>query len=285
MKDGAEGPRGGVPRYDSRVERRTTRRAARRCKTIKRVYGLAGPVVVLAAVAAVLLVFVGGSKSDSGAETTSSTVVAKPASSSVLLVVEQEETVPALALLAPDGTSGLALAMPGMTLIKTGTGFKTLAELHVGHEDKALAAALTEMLGQGVGTVASVQWSQLAAALIQTGPAGPPPAKLGAARDDAALAVDSVLSLLGSEGASGTAAAWNQMKLGGEASAFRSSVRDMAVSIPAGAWSRQVLPGKLVEGVGFTYFEPDVEGIKALLAGESAGPAATSTSTTTTSAG
>lgn len=253
--------------YGSRSKRRTTRRKARRRKTIRRVYLVAGPVVVLVLVVAALLVFLGGPKSNSGTQTTLSTVPAEPVVGSALLVIEQKETVPALVALLPQDQAGIALAMPGTTLVKTATGFRTLAELHVARQDGALAAALTEVLGVSIGAVASAQWSRLGAALAQAGPAGSPATELRATEDDFALAARALMTLAGAGGSSGGIALWDQKELGGDASGFRSAVAAMAPSISVGAWTQAVLPGKLVEGVGFIYFEPDVERVKALLAG------------------
>ena len=268
-------PRPPAAGFHSRSERRSTRRAARRRKTINRLYRTAGPVVVLVFVVVTLLMFLGGPKSDSGAQTTVSTAAVEPVDESALLVIEQEETVPALVLVLPEKHAGLVLAMPGTTLTKTATGFKTLAELHISHQDKALVSALSEMLGESVGAVASVQWSQLRAALTQTGPVGPPPAQLEATGDGAVLAAGAVVALVGAGGPSSGAAVWDQLELGGDASGFRGAMRAMAPSISAGALTQAVLPGKLVEGVGFTYFEPDVEQVKALLTHTDTSPAIT----------
>jgi hypothetical protein len=254
--------------YGYRSERRTTRREARRRKAIRRLYLTAGPVVVLILVVVALVVFLGGPKRESTAETTLSTAVpAEPVARSALLVIEQEETVPALVLLLPQDQAGTALGLPGTMLIKTATGFKTLAELHGARQDEALTSALTEVLGASVGTVASVQWEKLVAALSQTGSAGSPSAEIGATEEDVAMAAGAVMTFAAGSGSSNGATAWDQIELGGDASGFRDSVAAMAPSISAGSWTQAVLPGKLVEGVGFTYFEPDVEQVKALLAG------------------
>ncbi|MFH0916768.1 MAG: LytR C-terminal domain-containing protein [bacterium] len=258
--------------YHSRSERRSTRRVTRRRKTISRVYLIAGPVVVLIAAVAALFVFLGGPKSDGVAETTLSTVSAGPVERIALLVVEHEQTTPALVLLLPEDHAGFALAMPGTTLVKTATGFKTLGELHGSHQDEAMASALTEVLGVSVGAVASVQWSQLRAALTQIGSVDPPSAELEASEDDAALAAGAVISLVGAAGSSDGAALWDRLELGGDASAFRRAVGAMAPRISPEAWTQAVIPGRLVEGVGFTYFEPDVERAMAVLADKGATP-------------
>ena len=274
---GPEGPGEDTARreasgHDSRSERRSTRRLARRRRTFSRLYLIVGPVVVLIAVAVALLVLLGGPNSDGVAETTLSTGSAEPVERSALLVVEREETTLALVLLLPEDRAGHALAMPGATLIKTATGFKTLAELHDSDQDEPMASALTEMLGVSIGAVASVQWSHLQAAMTQTGLVDSPSAELEAVENDAAQAAGAVTTLVGAGGPSAGAALWDQIELQGDASAFRSAVRAMARSIPAGAWTQAVLPGKLVEGVGFTYFEPDVERAMALLADKGATP-------------
>jgi hypothetical protein len=254
--------------YGYRSERRTTRREVRRRKTIRRLYFTAVPVAVLILAVVALFLFLGGPKRDSAAETTlSTTVPAEPVARSALLVIEQEETVPALVLLLPRGQAGIALALPGTTLVKTATGFKSLAELHGSGQDEALPSALAEVLGASVEIVASVQWGKLVAVLSQAGSAGSPSAEIGATEEDVAMAAGAVMTLAGGGGSSHGAAAWDQIELGGDASGFRGSVAAMAPSISGGSWTRAVLPGRLVEGVGFAYFEPDVGQVKALLAG------------------
>jgi hypothetical protein len=246
--------------YGYRSERRTTRREARRRKTIRRLYLTAGPVAVLILVVVALFVFLGGPKRESTAETTlSTTVPAEPVAKSALLVIEQEKTVPALVLLLSRDQAGIALALPGTMLIKTATGFKTLAELHLSGQDESLSSALTEMLGVSAGPIASVEWGLLAAAVTYGGaPASSTSADGGITGNDAAMAAGVVMTFAGR---------WDQMELGGNASGFRAALAAMAPSISAGSWTQAMLPGKLVEGVGFTYFEPDVEQVKALLAG------------------
>jgi hypothetical protein len=261
--------------YHARSERRTARRAARRRKAMTRLSVVAGPVVVLILVVVVLLVFLGGPKGDGGAGITSTTAVTGSSDGSSLLVVEQEETTPALVLLLPVEGRGLALAMPGTTLVKTGTGFKTLAELHGLDQDEALEDALAEMLGVSPGPVASVQWPELRDALAQVGEAGSLPAELESNPGDAALVAGAAVSLLGADTSTTGTRLWEQMEIGGDSSGFRDALGILSASIPSGEWEKAVLPGRPVEGVDFEFYEPEVQQAKALLAGEATGTAIT----------
>lgn len=274
---GAEGRT--EPGYHARSERRSARRAARRRKAMTRLSIVAGPVVVLILVVVVLLVFLGGPKGDGGgdggAETTSTTAVTGSSDGSSLLVVEQEETTPALVLLLAAEGRGLALAMPGTTLVKTAAGFKTLAELHGLDQDKVLEDALAEMLGVSPGPVASVQWPELRDALAQVGEAGSLPAELESNPGDAALVAGAAVSLLGADTSTTGTRLWEQMEIGGDSSGFRDALGILSASIPSGEWEKAVLPGRPVEGVDFEFYEPEVEQAKALLAGEAVDTAIT----------
>ncbi len=255
-----------------RAERRSARRAVRRRKAMTRLSFVAGPIVVVILVIVALLVFLGGPESTSGAETTTTTVGASPVEGSSMLFIEQGETVSVVVVLLPEEEGGLALAMPGNMLLKTGeSGFKTLAELHASNQDEALREGLARDLALEIGATASVQWSELREALTGLGKAGSLPTELQATEEDAADAAGAALTILGASGAGEGAAVWDQMEIAGDPEGFRAAVGLLGESISEGGWTEEVLPGKVVEGVGFEFFEPDLGQARALLAGESAG--------------
>ncbi len=236
---------------------------------------VAGPVVVVILVIVALFVLLGGPESSSGAETTSTTVAAGPTDGSSVLFIGQEETVPAVVILLPKGKGGLALAMPGNTLLKTGGGFKTLAELHASNAEQKVKEALAQELGVELGAIASVQWSEVREALTRMGLAGLAPVELEATADDAAQAAEAVAALVGASASGEGSATWDQMELTGDPEGFRAALELLVESTAGAAWEKEVLPGKIVEGVGFEYFEPDLEQARALLGGEDTGTAVT----------
>jgi hypothetical protein len=272
-----EGSPSEEPRSDSgyhhRAERRSARRAARRRKRVARLSLVAGPVVVVILVIVALLVFLGGPESTSGAETTTTTVAAGPIETGggSVLMVEQGEEVPAVILLLPEQAGGFVLAIPGNTLLKTESGFKTPTELHASDQEEALRIALAEDLGVDIGPVAWLQWSGLREALGEMGQAGSLPAELETTGEDAGRVAEAVVAVLGASQNGGEAAVWEQMEMAGDADGFRANAKLLSASISDAGPTVAVLPGKVVEGVGFEYFEPDLKQARALLGGESPG--------------
>jgi hypothetical protein len=64
-----------------------------------------------------------------------------------------------------------------------------------------------------------------------------------------------------------SAAIWAGLDLTGDSSGFRAAVSGAASSPAGGQWVATVLTGRMVEGETFKYLEPEVERVKALLAG------------------
>jgi hypothetical protein len=184
-------------------------------------------------------------------------------------------------------SGGTVLAIPGLTLLKTPEGFKTLAELHLAGQDQALQTALAEALGVQTGPVASVEWAALRGVLEGMGIADLPAETLAGGAGEAEQVGQAVLALLSGSGAaeaggaaSGAAeggaaessaapgaAAWSGLPLQGDAEGFRETMSALTPAIAAGDWTAAELPGRLVEGTGFAYLEPDVETAGALLEG------------------
>jgi hypothetical protein len=254
--------------YRSRSERRTYRRAARRRKTMTRLGLFVGPTLVVIAVVVALLTLLGGPDTDGGVTTTlPADAVDDGIGRNALLVVEQGDTVPVMVLLHPRETGGVALAMPGLTLLKTPEGFKTLSELHLSDKDEALQTALAEAFGVRSEPVASVQWSDLRGAMEVAGVDELPLVTLAAGEGEAEQIASAVLGLVGASASGAGATAWAELPLGGEPDEFREAAGLIAAAVSAGGWSAVGLSGKLVETTGFEYLEPDVDAAKAVLAG------------------
>lgn len=247
--------------------------------------------VVIIAIVVVLLIVLGGP--ESGAEVT--TAAPPPSGESIgaatglsagakagargtgsaMLIIEEGDRVPSLVVLYARAEGGVAMGVLGTTLMQTTDGFKTAAELHASNDDEALAAGIADILETDVGAVASVEWKTLHGALTGSlaAPEAPQswPESLGVDEDAAGKATKAVLTLVGAAGSSEGAAAWEAIALGGESSAFREFVAQIAQSMSSSSWVEAVLPGKPVEGLGFEYFEPDGARAKTLLSGASGG--------------
>lgn len=254
--------------YRSRTERRMARRAKRRRKAVARLGMVVGPALVVIAAVVVLFSLLGGSEPDGYVTTTLPVAgVAGPEGRNALLAIEQEDTVPLLVLLYPREQGGTALAMPGLTLLKTGEGFKTLAELHLEGRDKALRAALMEALGVSIDQVAAVEWSAVHAAMESAGLDEALPAVLASGEEECGQVARAVIALAGAAVSDDGKKLWDGLPLEGDADDFRETVDELAATMSGSGWTAATLTGRLVEGRGFTYVEPDVEAAKAALAG------------------
>ncbi len=259
--------------YRSRSERRTYRRAVRKRRSRFRLGLVVGPALVVIAALVALLVLMGGPEGDGSTVTT---LPAVAAASSGLLIVEQADAVPLVVLVHPGDSAGQVLAMQGITLLKTADqGFRTLSELHASGQDEALGAAVAEALGVSIEPVAAVQWSDLRAAMVSAEVDDAPPTTLTSEDGEAEQVAGAVLALIAGSGSGSGAAAWEALLLEGDASGFRETARDLASTMNVDEWTAAELAGRLVEGAGFRYLEPDVKGAKALLTGAEGGPAIT----------
>lgn len=255
--------------FHHRSERRSAQRAARRRKAAARFWLVVGPIVVLIMVVWALVVFLGGSAEQTGVSTEDAltTLPSESTEGSSLLVVEQGDASPVLVLLLREGTRGVALGMPGTTLVKAAGGFLTVSELRASDQDEALRSALADAFDVRFGPVASAQWPVLRTALAQTGRTESLPDELAPTEADSSLVASAVTALFAPGGPAEYAAVWEQAGLEGDASGFRSAVELLGRSIPYEAWEEAAFPGKPITGRDFAYYEPDVRRLGALLAG------------------
>jgi len=257
--------------YRSRAERRMARRAKRRRKMVTRLGLALGSTMVVVAAAVALFTLLGGPDPPREVVTTlPAGGSGDPAvGDSALLVIEQGESVPLLVLLSPRQEGGTVLALSGLTLLKTEDGFKTLAELHLADRDEALGEALSRALGVSIDDVASVEWSAAYTVMQSAGLPELPPSTLVSLEGESEQVAQAVLALVAKEPSAEGKEAWSGLPLEGDAGQFRKTVSELAPTVAAGGWTTAVLTGKLVEGRGFTYIEPDIEAAKAVLAGAS----------------
>lgn len=264
----AAGPSEQTVAYRSRTERRVSRRAKRRRKVATRFGLAAGSAVVVIAVVVALFVLLTGSESGGGGGAAPPTdEVQGSESGDVLLVLRQEDAEPLLVLLHPRNGGGAALAMPGLTLLKTTEGFRTLSEIYSSSGGKGLQTALAKALGVKVAHVASGEWSTFRTAMEDAGVGELPPPVLGSDESGCEQVARAVIAFAGTAVSEEGKRLWGDLRLQGDPGGFRKAVDELAPALSGDGWSAAALSGRLVEGSGFTYIEPDVEAAKVVLAG------------------
>ncbi|MBN1632078.1 MAG: LytR C-terminal domain-containing protein [Thermoleophilia bacterium] len=258
--------------YDARSERRAVRGAVRRRKARTRLWLMAGPAVVVIAAVVIVLVLLGGPDAESEILPTSTTVAPVPRGDVDLLVIEEEASARFLALIRSRDEGGLVVAMPGITLLKTAQGFKTLTEMHAADDSEALKAALAAELGVSLETTVAVSGSELAEAMATAG-VQMKLAVLDVSLEEAESVALSVLALLEAAVSENGDALWGGLALEGDADQFRTDMRAAAPSLKD--WETAALTGRVVQGDGFEYLEPELETLRVLLAGPTEGAAIT----------
>ena len=302
---GGSGDRGGrhaarTPALDAeraRERRRTLQRTRRRKRRRRNLYlGLAA---LLAAVALFFLIraLVSDGKDGAGpgretATATSAVTTSRPSSSGttvpkttstsvaggkgdvvLLRLTEGADTVAVLAVTA-GGEPAMILGIPDNTLLRGSAGFKTVHELLSQGKLQVVEGALTSLLGANVVGVATLPWAALrdAAPVSTTGTTGTPAdatttTTLAPAPDAAALAAaQAAATLAGSLGTPEGRTTLAVLPFEGD----KDKVRAALTYVAGTAKVVDALPGRLVEGADFTYYEPDTAKTRALLGGEAA---------------
>jgi len=231
-----------------------------------RLFLVAAPVVVLIAAVVTLLILLVGAPG-TGVETTvtSATLATDLEGDGGSLVVEQDGTALALVVLRPAEQGGVVLGIPGSTLLKVTTAFKTVADLHGAGDPAVLAEAVAEALTVPIGPIASVEWASLSAAVGDSDDAGPLSGEVVDADETARATVDAVAVLLGRI-TDGGADPWQGLHLRGDAEGLEAGFVSAAADA-TGSWTTLVLPGRVREGEGFQYYEPDLDRLAAALSG------------------
>jgi hypothetical protein len=249
----------------TRLEQMTAARYERRRRTVKRFWLTATPVLILLLVAAGLLAVYGG-HGDATAIATSTTVVAPQVEGSGVLLIEKDQVLRWAVVLQPRESGGAVLAVPGITLLQSGSSFKTLADMYRAGDADTVESALAGALGLSLGPVAVVDWSALQAAAKAAGTEELPgdSSAIGVVPGEAVAAV--VKTLMGKYVSADDHGPWDDMALRGDSSEFLRIVGLDQAGMSANAWTIAAVTGILVDGEGFMYLEPDVEAAKVLLA-------------------
>jgi hypothetical protein len=254
----------------SRLERLAAARAEHRRKMATRLWYAAIPVVLVIVVVVALLSVFGRFESGDPAPRTTITLAPEPDAGSGLLFIEQDDALLLAVLLQPREKGGAVLSMPGITLVKSGTAFRTLADLYAAGATGALAEALSDALAVLVGPEVSVGWSELRRAMTSVGVSELPAGALTGEEREAEVVAQALLAFVTKNGSERGAAVWDALELGGDSAGFRDAVSIDATSISTTAWTAAVLTGRLVEGEGFKYLEPELEEARTLLSASSA---------------
>lgn len=161
------------------------------------------------------------------------------------------------------GTASTAvLGFPAVTLVEGAAGFEPLDELLKKSDASAGLEGLERLLGGRPVGVAEVTWAAVRSALASAGVAGDRPEDLGTAQPTAADTVAKALAVLAaaSAGDSGRTALAG-LAMTGAADAVKAALSGLSAGIDVAA----ALPGKMVKGNGFAYYEPDRVAIRRLL--------------------
>lgn len=264
----------GIGSGGSRSQRRSARRKAKRRKRARRFYAAVLPVFVVVIAVVALLIVLGGRAEEtkqtkpepSAADAGGATAMA------AVLGIRQRDGLPALVLLARSKAGGgVALGMPGMTIIKTDDGFKTLSELYEADKIQPLLTGLNTALGTQAAGLAVVQWADILRSLEQVGSTQQWRATIeddvGGAGEAARAVAMFVGALVSSPGL------WDGVSSSGQSDWMHSFMTAIAPALAHGEWIEAVLPGTLKESAAATFFEPNVAAARGVLAGKANAPA------------
>ncbi|MHB0979709.1 MAG: LytR C-terminal domain-containing protein [Thermoleophilia bacterium] len=208
----------------------------------------------------------GGGEGDAPSTTTITPVAAE----SVLVRVRANGETRVAMLLAPQTAPTMIVALPGDTLVRASSGFERLVTFLDADSDmdealEEAANGLEDLVGVKPASVASVEWADVVKALAKIDAAGSPREELAADQKGSADAVATAFERLAKESAGGAGEeALNHLALEGAADSVRVALRALA----GGAGVTGGIPGRVVEGLGFAYFEPDPAALQAMLGGQ-----------------
>lgn len=252
---------------DSRQRRRSVERARRRRRRLQRV------VVFFSLVALAAAAYLGVSRipwsGDAQPEVTTTTSGAA-AGGPVLLQVTQDAETKAAVLIAPKAEPTLLIGFPGDVLIRASSGFEPLNVYLDAPEDEQAAfeeaaAGIEALLGTRPLARALVVWPDLLRAASAVDAGATAPEALGTDDESDAKAVVNLLkALVGVLGTAEGDAVVADLPMEGDREAALGALR----ALGTGAAVSGAVPGRLVEGLGFVYFEPDVAGLQTLLGGK-----------------
>lgn len=243
-------------------QRRLAARQNRRRRLLRR--GLLAVVVVAVVIALALLLasLIGPSGSNGEPARSADADGAAPA---VILTLDEGQEIRAAVLVASTGGRPVIVGMPGSTLLAGPAGFESLDALLRDKEPADVGPALDSLLGVEPQLV-TASWAGLRRALADAGDGEAWPEALPAGAEGAALAADAVGALAVRTTEEKGRRAAEDLNTDGDGAAEFLRALTAAAAEPVVA----SLPGRLVEGMGYTYYEPDLAQTR-LLVGNAAG--------------
>jgi hypothetical protein len=218
------------------------------------------PVLIIIAVVVILLVLFGGPDGEetAGPATTATTV--RPAGQGGVLVIGEDDRAEAVILFAVREATGVMLVIPGITLLLDGERFSTVVDIYRAGGGKELGAVLQSQFGVGVTSVAAASWSRLQTALTAAGVENLPTSVNSVA--EAAQLAGALSAVVSGGGAAGLGGVWENLELTGDDSGFRTGLTGVEA-----IWRAAAVTGRMAQGEGFEYLEPDMSIARALLTG------------------
>lgn len=178
----------------------------------------------------------------------------------VLLSIRDGGSLKAVVLLDPAYHRPLVVGMPGSTLLEGPAGFAPLEQLLGADDRSGLFAAVASLLGVRPAAVADLIWSDVRRALTQAGDTAQRPQSLDGGVGGAETAAQAVAALAAAMTREKRKTVTAGMLADGEAGRLT-----LVALRGLGDRGRPVkLPGLLVAGSGYTYYEPDVVGVQVL---------------------
>ena len=197
--------------------------------------------------------------------TTTLPTTAAGSGQAVLVRLVEGERAPVVVIVAPDSHPSAIIGLPGETLLQGDKGFEQLDDLLVSQGIQGAAAPTEAVVGLRPGAVAAASWADVRAALAAAGVTQTYPASLAAGGtamgEQGARALAALAATLSTDKGKAALAA---LALTGDGEALRAALGKVAAraGVVAG------LPGRAVEGTGFTYYEADTSAVKVLLGGK-----------------
>jgi hypothetical protein len=220
---------------------------------------MAGMVVILALFAFVVIPPEGDGTGGTLSTTVSS--VAPGPNAGGLLVVEQEGKAVEAALVYSGTNGGVVLAVPGVTLLRSGDRFASLAQLATQDQPPALAGAVSDALAVTVEAVASITWKDLRDSLASAGVEALPASVLDPTGADAAGLATALAVLVGKDGATISEPDWGESSMRGDTEGFQAVVAAARAANAGGGWTGKAVSGLLTQEGDVTYLEPDLGGL------------------------
>ena len=260
------GPKAKQPASAPKPGSRRSRHLAQRSRRRRRTRWVQVSAVLTAAVIAGIVIWFVLQRDESGssdpAASSSTTVAAGSADAIVLRVIGAGGIATADVVVAAATKPTTVLAFPAATLVEGAAGFEPLDELLRKSDPSAGLDSLERLVNTRPQGVAEVTWAALRTALASAGVAGDWPESLGTAQPKAAeTAARAVAALAVASATTAGGKALDALPLAGAVAAARGSLRALA----GGPEVVSALPGKMVEGDDFIYYEPDTAALRRLL--------------------